>query len=127
MKIESSNIAFASQHTRVSQVSVQETMRAWVGNQRPDFEGQEAVNGAAGRSAALPGSNVSISEAARQALLQAASQSPSSAPVQGGIPALPPVVRLVVNYLAKRPPGLMRLMPWLRPSTLIPSSSCWSH
>ena len=83
MKIESSSIAFASQHTRVSQVSVEETMRAWVGNQRPDFEGQEAVNSAAGRSAALPGSNVSISGAARQALLQAAAQPVSSAPVQG--------------------------------------------
>lgn len=83
MKIESSNIAFASQHTRVSQVSVEETMRAWVGNQRPDFEGQAAASGGAGRSAAAPDANVRISGEARQALLQAAAQPVVSALAQG--------------------------------------------
>lgn len=83
MKIESSTIAFASQHARISQVSVEETMRAWVGNQRPDFEGREAANSASARSSEPAGSNVRISGAARQALLQAAVQPGSSSAVQG--------------------------------------------
>ncbi|MGE4124161.1 MAG: hypothetical protein AB7E59_02700 [Pusillimonas sp.] len=84
MKIDSSHIAFSSQHTRVSQVSVEESLRAWVGNQRPDFEGQGAENTGLGRVPVAPASSVAISGQARQALLQAAAQPALPAPAQGG-------------------------------------------
>ena len=43
MKIESSTIELASQHASSSQVTVEESLRAWVGNRRPDFEGQASA------------------------------------------------------------------------------------
>ena len=44
MKIESSAIGFTSQHASSSRVAVEESLRAWVGSQRPDFEGNRAKN-----------------------------------------------------------------------------------
>ncbi len=44
MKIESSAIGFTSQHASSSRVTVEESLRAWVGSQRPDFEGSRAKN-----------------------------------------------------------------------------------
>lgn len=64
MKIESSNIGFIGQHTSVKHRVVDETLRVWVGDQRPDFEGR---NGAGGLPTA---SQVAISDAARQAVAQ---------------------------------------------------------
>jgi hypothetical protein len=37
MKIENSTIGLASQHASSKQITVEETLRAWVGQQRPDF------------------------------------------------------------------------------------------
>lgn len=39
MKIENSTVNLASQHSGSRQVSVEESLRAWVGQQHPDFEG----------------------------------------------------------------------------------------
>lgn len=75
MKIDSSIIGFTSQHSRSTEVVVQETTRFWKGAERPDFEG---------RAAALAGdagsAKVAISEAARQAA--AAATQDSTAPQQ---------------------------------------------
>ena len=40
MKIASSDILLSSQHAAVEKHSVRESLRAWKGNQRPDFEGR---------------------------------------------------------------------------------------
>lgn len=64
MKIENSTIGLASQHASSRQVTIEESLRAWVGPQRPDFEGRTAGN--AGRSTVA-----TISAAARQAAARA--------------------------------------------------------
>lgn len=43
MKIDSSNIIFNSQHSSTKQVTSSETLRAWVGDHRPNFEGKRAM------------------------------------------------------------------------------------
>lgn len=40
MKIASSDITLSSQHSAVEQHSLRESLRAWVGTERPDFEGR---------------------------------------------------------------------------------------
>lgn len=40
MKIESSSILLGSQHSSIDKHTVKESLRIWVGNQRPDFEGR---------------------------------------------------------------------------------------
>ncbi len=40
MKIASSDVLLSSQHSLVEKHSVRESLRAWKGNQRPDFEGR---------------------------------------------------------------------------------------
>lgn len=64
MKIESSTIGLASQHASSRQVAVEESLRAWIGPRRPDFEGRAAGN--AGQSTVA-----TISAAARQAAADA--------------------------------------------------------
>lgn len=78
MKIAQYQIAMASEHHYSRQVSTSETLRAWVGDQRPDFEG-------AASRAAEPGSStrVAISAAARQALASTTQQTePATNPTQ---------------------------------------------
>lgn len=62
MKIASSTVSLESQHASIEQSSVSETLRAWKGNQRPDFEGQSRID-----DADRPGVTVTISDAARVA------------------------------------------------------------
>jgi len=71
VKIESSNIDLASQHASSRQVAVEESLRAWVGSQRPDFEGRMAGNRPAAQLTVA-----AISDVARQA---AANTQPSPA------------------------------------------------
>lgn len=40
MKIESSNILLSSQHSSIDKHTVKESLRMWIGDQRPDFEGR---------------------------------------------------------------------------------------
>lgn len=81
MKIESSTIGLTGQHASFRQVTVEESLRAWVGSQRPDFEGRAAEN------RADHGSTVAtISDAARRAAahaqVQATAHAPASATTQ---------------------------------------------
>jgi hypothetical protein len=64
MKIETSTIALASQHVSLKQATSEETLRAWIGQQRPDFEGNRA-NGPAQQTMAT------ISAAGKQAAANA--------------------------------------------------------
>lgn len=42
MKIESSNILLSGQHSAIEKHTLKESLRMWVGDQRPDFEGRQA-------------------------------------------------------------------------------------
>lgn len=61
MKIESSSIQMASRHQLVKKREVSESIRMWVGDQRPDFEGR----GSSGRRRRAKGDIVNLSKAAR--------------------------------------------------------------
>ncbi len=41
MKIESSNVLLSSQHSAIEKHTLKESLRMWVGDQRPDFEGRQ--------------------------------------------------------------------------------------
>ncbi len=61
MKIDSYSLEFASQHSASSSHTLKESLRAWIGNQRPDFEGNN-------RGQPQPAPAPVISEAAHAAL-----------------------------------------------------------
>jgi hypothetical protein len=75
MKIDASSISLAAAHNASSRVDVQETMRAWIGDKRPDFEHAHSADG----------TNVSFSPGALLAFL---SELPPVAPAPA--PAAPP-------------------------------------
>lgn len=66
MKIESSTVGLASQHASSRQVAVEESLRAWIGPRRPDFEGRATENRADAQLTVA-----TISDAARQAVVNA--------------------------------------------------------
>ena len=61
MKIASSALQLESGHTKTQQHEVSESLRAWVGNRRPDFEGREQS------VLSQPSATVQISEDAKTA------------------------------------------------------------
>lgn len=63
MKIDSSSIQLASQHAAVTQREVKESLRMWVGDRRPDFEGRNQP----GLSGRVRSDAVDLSQAAREA------------------------------------------------------------
>jgi hypothetical protein len=79
MKIDSSTIGLTSLHESSRQVTVEESLRAWVGQQRPNFEGNRTTNpapviqpamvsiSAAGQQAAASNQTAGISDAANPA------------------------------------------------------------
>ncbi|MFT0531566.1 hypothetical protein ACMHYJ_01850 [Castellaniella hirudinis] len=71
MKIDSYTVAMNSQHAAFSSKTTQETLRMWVGDQRPDFEGRASAGHAP------TDKQVAISEAGRAAASQLASASPA--------------------------------------------------
>ena len=75
MKIEQFSVSMASQHTYARQVSSTETLRAWIGDQRPDFEAMGGNGQDAPASA-----KVAISDAARQAVAAAAQDEAAMTP-----------------------------------------------
>lgn len=75
MKIESSTIGLTSQHANFRQLTVEESLRAWVGPQRPDFEGRTA-----GNRADLGSTVATISDAARRAAAHAQIQTTAYTP-----------------------------------------------
>lgn len=80
MKIESSTIGLASQHASSRQFTVKESLRAWVGSRRPDFEGQTSRSQTASAQLTV----ATISDVARQAAAsaQTAAQTQASADAQ---------------------------------------------
>lgn len=65
MKIATSDLVFQSQHAATTQHDLKESLRAWVGNRRPDFEGRA---GGGTPDGLLSSTLTSISAAAREAL-----------------------------------------------------------
>ncbi len=76
MKITQSTVALQSQHASASLHTRQTSMRAWVGSQRPDFEGQQ--RGAAG----VPGGSLSLSRAAMAQFRMSVASARQAAPTQ---------------------------------------------
>ena len=64
MIISSSNIQLSSQHSAIEKHSVSESLKMWVGKQRPDFEGQESA-----QKAAPPADIVRFSDEGKSAAL----------------------------------------------------------
>lgn len=96
MKIASSDITLSSSHAASSTWETQEKLRAWIGDQRPDFEGNNTkTNGPANlRSVA---STVQISDAARAAQATPVSSAAGAADAveQAGDADNDPRVRLI--------------------------------
>lgn len=78
MKVEQFNVSLESEHTYSKQVSRTESLRAWVGDQRPDFEALEHETNA------NVSARVAISEAARQALAAATESEPNAIATDNG-------------------------------------------
>ena len=81
MKIASSDISLSSQHAATTTLETQEKLRAWIGKERPDFEGRNANGPANLRNAS---SNVQISDAGRAA--QFAPPQPPAVPASSAAP-----------------------------------------
>ena len=81
MKIESSNIGLTSQHASSMKITVKESLHAWVGQQRPDFEGPSSKNNTPNNtgSARLQLTVATISAAAKQAAANAQSSAETQA------------------------------------------------
>ncbi|MDE2427903.1 MAG: hypothetical protein KGM99_04200 [Burkholderiales bacterium] len=77
MKILSSDVAMASSHAATSQSETNSSIRAWIGNQRPNFEGVTPTLAPSAPVAATGSSKVQISDAGK--LAQAAQSSEASA------------------------------------------------
>ncbi len=76
MKITQSTVALQSQHASASLQTQKTSLRAWVGNQRPDFEGQRSD------SAGAAGVSLSLSRAAMAQLRMSVASARQSAPAQ---------------------------------------------
>ena len=90
MKIASSALQLESGHTKTQQHEVSESLRAWVGNRRPDFEGREQS------VLSQPSATVQISEDAKTA------QSSEASAIQDSIDAAEndPMLRLLRAMIA---------------------------
>ncbi|HYD78174.1 MAG TPA: hypothetical protein VEC06_00055 [Paucimonas sp.] len=109
MKIEASSISFAGSHRASARVEVRETMRAWIGDRRPDFEGIEA--GRPQREArALPAPDEMLAflsglpdpdEAAAQAAQEAQALAEAADAVERDPKLL--LLKLVIEILSGRP------------------------
>lgn len=100
MKIESSHIGLSSQHAYSSRSSVEESMRAWVGQRRPDFEGNRSAN----RSAAVQSTMATISAAGKQASAdaQAASEAQDAANQASNDPKLQLLIGLLESLTGRK-------------------------
>lgn len=90
MKIASSALQLESSHTKSQQHEISESLRTWVGNRRPDFEG-------GGQSVlSQPSATVQISEEAKSA------QSREASAIQDSIDAAEndPMLRLLRAMIA---------------------------
>ena len=94
MKIVSSGMQMASSHASAQHHEVKETLRMWVGDRRPDFEGR-------GRPPAAPADLVSISEAGRAAQGGEASAVEEAAEEASNDPRLT-LLRAMLRYFTGR-------------------------
>lgn len=102
MKIDSSTIGMDSQHASARRVSVEESLRAWVGLKRPDFEHAAAPNRPP--DLALPSTLVTISTSARQAATSAPPPADAQAAEQVAEDAMDearhdPKMRLIIDLI----------------------------
>lgn len=79
MKIESSTIGLAGQHAGSRQVAAEGSLRAWIGPQRPDFEGRTSGSQAAAVQLTLAAISAAGKEAAVKAQTAANAQAPAGA------------------------------------------------
>lgn len=81
MKIESSNIGLTGQHASSVQMTIKGSLRAWVGQQRPDFEGISPKNNTPNNtgSAQLQLTVATVSAAGKQAAASARSSADTQA------------------------------------------------
>ncbi len=99
MKISASTMDFSSQHVSSSSVLKSETLRAWVGNTRPDFEGR-------GHTTQAAAVQVDISAASRQAqetdaAAPAAASEDSSSTGNAMMDMLKSMVELLIGHKLK--------------------------
>lgn len=115
MKIENSTVGMSSQHASSRQVTVEETLRAWRGSQRPDFERQNFE----GRGLdAIAQTMVDLSEAGRQAAANApkvdpAASTTSSSEAVSNDPKMLMLIGLIESLTGRKvrlfDPGMMKL------------------
>lgn len=100
MKIESSHIGLSSQHTYSSRSNVEESLRAWVGWQRPDFEGNRTAN----RNTPVQSTMATISAAGKQASAdaQAAGEIQDAANQAGNDPKLQLLIGLLESLTGRK-------------------------
>lgn len=78
MKIAADSVTLAASHTASSHQSVRESLRAWVGDRRPDFEGREQ----AGSTAAIVAASFTSISAAGMSAAQADTAAPQPSGTQ---------------------------------------------
>ncbi|WP_301102308.1 VCBS repeat-containing protein [Propionivibrio sp.] len=90
MKIASTALQMVSSHSKVQQHEIRESLRSWVGNRRPDFEGSGRGN------LPSPAPTVQISDAGK------ATQSSQASAIQDSIDAVEndPMLRLIRAMIA---------------------------
>jgi len=93
MKIANSSIRMEASHAEVSRREVRESLRAWIGPRRPDFEGN-------GASTPLPSATVEVSAAARSA--QSADASKETTGDAEAAPAELRLIKAMVEMLTGR-------------------------
>lgn len=111
MKIESSTIGLASQHASSRQVTVEESLRAWVGQQRPDFESRTIRNQAAAQltMATISAAGREAAANARAAIntpapadTQAASKTEDTADQASNDPKILLLIRMIESLTGKK-------------------------
>lgn len=106
MKIASSQVQLFAQHQSLIQTSKEETLRAWVGDQRPDFEGRnrDAVSAslsASGRALAMAVSSQSEEISSRAHAIEEAAQAADNDPIVI-------LLKTVVEMLTGKPIDLIK-------------------
>jgi len=101
MKIAQSTVALQSQHASASLRTEQSTLRAWVGNQRPDFEGRRAAPTADGAGVTLSLSRAALSQM-RMSVASARQAQPAATGAvdgAGGAPQTDPRLRMLIDMV----------------------------
>ncbi|HET7774874.1 MAG TPA: VCBS repeat-containing protein [Azospira sp.] len=101
MKIASADLQMAASHTSLQHREVSESLKLWVGDRRPDFEGRgQATPPAPPAVPAAPAATVSLSDSARVAQAQE-TQAPAASDEASLDPKLS-LLKTVIEYLTGR-------------------------